>query len=932
MGNNLNAAIVGGGKAGLAVIDMLTAQRHRPLQMDLIGVADINPEAPGARRARRLGIYTTTDYHDLFGLKDLNLIMELTGDPETSKSIQEEKPVHIHFMDHTVSKLFWDIMHLEKEKLIPESEAKAQIKAVSRLFMDMINVEEEKLRAEKEAEERIKAERDNTARILDGLVEAVVVMDKDHRIENSNETFLELFGDERETILGKRCFEVIFHREAPCDSSFCPIVELAANPGKIIRKELMFSENGQERYYEANYSALKDDQGAYTRCLISMSDITHRKRLELDLENSRRKYKNLFQTARDGIVLFDLQGRIIETNVTLRQMLGYSRRELESMKVAQLTTGPSSKILSDHLEDLEIMGSVSAEMDFVKRNGDSLPVESSISWLSEDGIFQGLIRDISVRKKLEESRKLYSERLEKEVEERTKELRASQQETLRQKKYAEGILYGSPIPMFVLDRNHKITYWNRALEKLTNFSSEEMIGTDNQWKPFYPHKRPLLADLIIENDIETIHKLYDGMHLRKSTMVEGAYEAEHYFEHLGEGGTYLYFNAAPIKDDAGEIQGAIITYQDFTQRVRMTQELRRREAFVQNLIQNSIDGIIATDLEGKIVIFNRAAEELLGYSPESIIGKMKYQEILSRETVKDIRKAFYSNAFGPEGKIINMQMEFLDRAGNPIPVRLSGTLLYEEGKEVGSVVSIQDLREILRLQKEKEQAERMAAIGQTVAGLAHYIKNILNGLKGGAYVINSAMKKRNLDLMANGWRIVEKNIDQISHIVMDMLVYSKDRQPEYEMVDPNELALDVLELMKDRAKSVGVTLIPDLMEGLEPVSMDRTAIHRCLLNLVSNAIDACTMEDIMSGEARVTVKTDKPRGWAVRFQVRDNGAGMDEKVKQKLFTGFFSTKGNKGTGLGLPVTQKIVKEHKGQLSFESEVGKGTTFSLCLPEV
>ncbi|MBW2064045.1 MAG: PAS domain S-box protein [Deltaproteobacteria bacterium] len=932
MDHKFNAAIVGGGKAGLAIINMLTAKQHRPLQINLIGVADIDPDAPGMRRARQLGIFTTTEYHELFSLKDLNLIMELTGDPGTSAAILQEKPPHVHFMDHTVSKLFWDITHLQQEKLIPESEAKAQIKAVSRLFMDMLNVEEEKLRAEKEAEARIKAERDNTERILNGLVEAVLVVDKDYHIENSNETFVALFANGRESIIGKHCYEVIFDRKAPCDPSFCPIMELGRDPRKIVRKELTFSRNGEERYYEANYSALRDDRGEYTRCLVSMNDITHRKRLELDLENSRKKYRNLFQAARDGIVLFDREGRIIETNVTLRQMLGYSMKEFETMKIAQLATNISTKILSDFLQDLEIMGSVCVEMDFAKRNGDPLPVEASISWLEEERLFQGIIRDISVRKKLEESRKLYSEHLEKEVEERTKELRASQQETFRQKKYAEGIIYGSPIPMFVLDRNHKITYWNKALEKLTNYSSEKMIGTDNQWKPFYPHKRPLLADLIIDNDIEMIHKLYDGMNLRKSTMVEGAYEAEHYFEHLGEGGTYLYFNAAPIKDDSGRIQGAIVTYQDFTERVRMTQELKRREAFVQNLIQNSIDGIIATDAEGRIVIFNRAAEELLGYSPESIIGKMKYQEILSKETVKNIRKAFYSDAFGPKGKIINMQMEFIDRAGNSIPVRLSGTLLYEGGKEVGSVVSIQDLREILRLQKEKEQAERMAAIGQTVAGLAHYIKNILNGLKGGAYVINSGMKKKDLDLVANGWRIVEKNIDQISHIVMDMLVYSKDRQPEYEMVDPNELVLDVIELMRDRAKAVGVVLIPDLMEGLGPVRMDRTAIHRCLLNLVSNAIDACTMEGIMSGEGRVIVKTDKPEGWAVRFQVQDNGVGMDEKVKQKLFTGFFSTKGSKGTGLGLPVTQKIVKEHKGELKFESERGKGTTFYLLLPEV
>ena len=114
--------------------------------------------------------------------------------------------------------------------------------------------------------------------------------------------------------------------------------------------------------------------------------------------------------------------------------------------------------------------------------------------------------------------------------------------------------------------------------------------------------------------------------------------------------------------------------------------------------------------------------------------------------------------------------------------------------------------------------------------------------------------------------------------------------------------------------------------------MDRIGIHRCLLNLVSNAIDACALEGIMNGKGTVTVRTDRPKGWGVKFEVEDNGVGMEKKIQDKLYTGFFSTKGSKGTGLGLPVTQKIVHEHKGELRFKTEVGRGTTFTLLLPKV
>ncbi len=1078
-----NVAIVGAGRGGLAVMDLAFKNGEHKLRMQVIGVADINSEAPGLKRARELNIFATTNYRDLLSIEDLHLILELTGRPEVSRAIQREKPEHVQFMDHTVSRLFWDIIHTEKEGFIPEEEAKKQINAVSSLFMDVIDLEEDRRLIERKAEEQVRIERDKTAKILNSLTEAVVVVNQDYLITEANEAFAKNFGSGAESVVGKLCTEILSAHKIRSPSSFFNTVHMSLNTKKVNRQECQFQRNGKPVYYDVVYTPITDLEGQYSRCLISMTNISHRKMLELDLEKSRHKYKNLFELARDGISLFTMDGEIKEANISLRHMLGYSLEEIRSMKVSLLAEKMSRSILSDYLEDLSIMGFVSVELDFVKKNGDPLPVEANIRWVAEDKIFQMIARDITIRRKLDESRERYSEQLEKEVEKRTEDLRASQQEALLQKEIAEGIITGSPIPMFVLDKGHKISYWNRACEKLTGYNTEEMIGTDGQWKPFFPKKRPLLADLVIEDNVAQIHELYDGMNLRKSSMVEGAYEAEHYFPHLGkdgthlyfnaapikddeggiqgaivtyqdfservkmteelktsqqealrqkeiaegiitgspipmlvldkdhkvsywnracekltgykaegmigtdgqwrpffpqkrplmadlviendiekmhelyddmnlrkspmvedafeaehyfpnlgEEGTHLYFNAAPIKDDEGGIQGAIVTYQDFSERVKMTQEIQKREAFVQNLIQNSIDGIIATDEKGTIVIFNRGVADILGYSPEEIIDKMNYSQFLTIKTAKNIRKAFYGKQFGPKGKIINMETDLLDKESQSIPIRISGTLLYEQQKEVGSVVFVQDLREIHRLRDEREQAQRLAAIGQTVSGLAHYIKNILNGLKGGEYVINSAMKKEDLSLVGKGWRIMQKNIDQISQIVLDMLTYSKERKPEYQPVDPNELVNDVVELMKERAKASGVSLVLKLRPDMGEVFMDRTGIHRCLLNLVSNAIDACTMEGITSGEGRVTIATDESQEWGVRFEVKDNGTGMDEKVQKNLFEGFFSTKGNKGTGLGLAVTQKIVKEHKGELTFDSKVGEGTALFLALPEV
>ncbi|MBN1277587.1 MAG: PAS domain S-box protein [Deltaproteobacteria bacterium] len=616
-------------------------------------------------------------------------------------------------------------------------------------------------------------------------------------------------------------------------------------------------------------------------------------------------------------------------------------RELLSVKdlnfIVELTGDPGLKevILNEMPDNVNIIDSASAE--FFLRLLSSDTEKKGIEADSPGGEDLSSETWVNVEDKDAASAKpdkfeaTYRERLEKEVEERTKELMAQKQETEREKKTAEGIIYGSPAPMFVVDKNHHIIYWNKACENLTGFRSQDMIGTDRQWEPFYAHRKPLLADVIIDNDPKTMEKVITSMNLKKSPVVEGGYETEYFVPNLGDEGAHLYINAAPIRDDSGNIQGAIVSYQDFTERFKMTQEIKRRESFVQNLIQNSIDGIIATDARGKITIFNRGAVEILGYEPEEIIGHVSYHEILSEETSRAIREAFYSKKYGPEGKIINMETDHLNKANQRIPVRLSGTLICEAEKEVGSVVFIQDLREIHRLQKEKEQAERMAAIGSALAGLAHYIKNILTGLQGGAYVLNSAISKNDLDLVGKGWGMVRRNIDQIGIIVTDMLIYSSERKPVYQMVDPNGLVMELIDLMEERAKLSGVRIEYDLQPDLGKTVMDRTAIYRCLLNLITNAIDACTLEGIVAGKGVVIIKTERPAGGSVRFEVSDNGTGMDDEVQKRLFTDFFTTKGYKGTGLGLPVTQKIIKEHGGELSFKSKPGHGTTFSILLPE-
>jgi signal transduction histidine kinase len=274
----------------------------------------------------------------------------------------------------------------------------------------------------------------------------------------------------------------------------------------------------------------------------------------------------------------------------------------------------------------------------------------------------------------------------------------------------------------------------------------------------------------------------------------------------------------------------------------------------------------------------------------------------------------------------------LGKQGESVPVRFSGFILVDGGKMAGAVGFFQDLRPFKQLEREKQASDRLAAVGQTVAGLAHGVKNILTGLEGGVFVLETALEDKDDQLLQRGWKMVQNNISRISVLVKDLLSYSKERAPQYEQTDPNLLAEEVCALFENKAleKSMIIERDFDFNVGKKfKVFLDQRGIHACLSNLIANAMDACE-GDTKQVQHRIVVKTRQDLEGTLLFQVNDNGIGMNEETKRKIFSSFYSTKGSRGTGLGLMVTSKIVMEHGGQISFDSEEGAGSSFSIVLP--
>jgi len=228
------------------------------------------------------------------------------------------------------------------------------------------------------------------------------------------------------------------------------------------------------------------------------------------------------------------------------------------------------------------------------------------------------------------------------------------------------------------------------------------------------------------------------------------------------------------------------------------------------------------------------------------------------------------------------------------------------------------------------EAERMAAVGQTVAELSHTIKNIANALKGSIFVLGKGIELDEKEYLLQGWRMVEENVEKIKNLSLDLLHFGKYSRANFRKSQPNSPAEEVLKLMAAKAGELGVELRPDLSADLPPMALDPEGIQRCLMNLVENAIDACRSNDASAGPKQVVLSTRPSPDGSVEYHVTDNGGGMDEAVRQRLFQGFFSTKGTDGTGLGLMMTKRIVDQHQGMVEVKSQPGEGTIIIIRLP--
>jgi len=349
-------------------------------------------------------------------------------------------------------------------------------------------------------------------------------------------------------------------------------------------------------------------------------------------------------------------------------------------------------------------------------------------------------------------------------------------------------------------------------------------------------------------------------------------------------------------------------------------ELKRIYDFRKNLIEGSIDGIVATDNKGNIVVFNKGAERIFGYPSEEVIGKMDVADLYPPGQGEKIRKDLDGPGCGGPGKLADYETAILNSTGEQVPVWLSVSTIYEDETALGVVVVLRDLTERRRLEKKVLESERLATIGQGVTYISHEIRNPLMIIGGFAHQVlhntnQDDKQKKKLEIIIN-------EIARLEEFLSDVTDLTRLSEPKKEMADIGTAVEEVSTLLEHELVARHVVFDQARDPHIPEAFFDPKQVKQVLINVFKNALEA------MPEGGKLSIETLQ-RDNRIEIRVTDTGKGIAEEDLKDIFDPFVTTK-RKGTGLGLAISRKIIEDHGGDMRIESTSGEGTVCTITLP--
>jgi PAS domain S-box-containing protein len=616
-----------------------------------------------------------------------------------------------------------------------------------------------------------------------------------------------------------------------------------------------------------------------------LNNIIQQRQVENELRESEEKYHSLFANMLDGFayhkIVTDVDEKpvdyvFLEVNDAFEKATGLRRENIVGKKVTQVLPG----IEKDPADWIGVYGRVALTHKPAQFENYAQPLDKWFqvsAYCPEKGYFVTLFDDITDRKKAEEA-------------------------IIRQ----ASLIDLSPDAIIVRSLGGTITFWNKGAEKMYGWTATEAIGqiTHSLLKTKFPEPLNDIVSQVVTSGRwtgELGHKTKDGRDL----VVQSWWLAE--------------------KDEKGEIKGVLESNIDATERKKSEEKLRESKVweatsfYTRNLIETSLDPLITINAEGKITDVNRATENVTGCSREELIGS----DFLNYFTEPEKAAAGYKQVF-TEGFVKDYPLVIRHKSGKITDVLYNASVYRNaEGKVIGVFAAARDVTERKILEKKLKESERLATIGATAGMVGHDIRNPLQAITSDVYLAKTDLasmpdgeEKQNVTESLEG---IEKNVDYINKIVQDLQDFARPLKPSRIEVDLKTLCENIL-LKTEMPKKIKASCKVD--ETAKKVIADPELLRRVLTNLVINAVQA------MPEGGKLSIRAFQNEG-DVAIEVKDTGIGIPEDVKPRLFTPLFTTK-SKGQGFGLAVVKRVTESMNGTITFESQKGKGTTFTVRLP--
>jgi PAS domain S-box-containing protein len=624
-------------------------------------------------------------------------------------------------------------------------------------------------------------------------------------------------------------------------------------------------------------------------------------RLYHELRRSERRYRRIFEGSKDMIFVTDREGRLLDLNPAGVELLQFPSKA-EALNLPHLREFFQNPRDWERFQLLvEVQGFIRDLELTLKTQGGRLvyTLLTGIVRRDKEGAitgYEGILKDITERKR-------------------------GELQLLREKKTTEGILEGMPVPTFVIDRSHRIIYWNRACEELTGFSRHEMVGTYRYWLPFYTHERPSMASLVVEQNLKALEKFFGDKNLKPSPNLPGAYEAYEYFPNFRGRERYLYHTASPIYDEEGRIQGAVQAILDMSVREQLARELKDSEEKFRRLVETSLDGI-ALHRDLKLLYVNQACLEMFNYQEaDEMLGRSllqfldpQYRQAATRWLAQLQRGGIRPRIFEMKG--VKKDGRQFDLEGISIPTTYEGQPAIQ--------THIRDITHKKHLEEQLSRTEKLAALGQLAAGVAHEINNPLGGILVYSYLLLEDLEPSRPE-RAQVEKIV-REATRCKEIVQGLLDFSRHLPSKMVPLKVNDILEEVFSLLEDHLLFQNIQMIQEFDRDLPTILGDKSKLEQVFINLLMNSGES------MQGEGKLTVTTSRTAaGDQVEIRFQDTGPGIPPQYLSRLFDPFFTTKEiGQGVGLGLSISYGIIQKHLGRIYVERTGPEGTVFVIELP--